>query len=160
MGIVRPIMEAYPLAWVFFVPFIIVSTFIIVNLIIAIVVDAMNEMNESEEESIAKVSDKNDDIKTELVHLRNEMKELKEQLKMKEQELEDLQEVLDELNLSVPNPPLPDVPERAWVSVPDNIYQPSGQEYLQTPLQMRPVASLRRGKTGCPDLFRDLCFGQ
>ncbi len=83
MGIVRPIMEAYPLAWVFFVPFIFLSTFIIVNLIIAIVVDAMNEMNESEEESIAKVSDKNDDIKVELVHLRHEMKELKVLLQSK-----------------------------------------------------------------------------
>lgn len=83
MGIVRPIMEAYPLAWVFFVPFIFLSTFIIVNLIIAIVVDAMNEMNESEEESIAKVSDKNDDIKAELVYLRNEMKELKVLLQSK-----------------------------------------------------------------------------
>ncbi len=83
MGIVRPIMEAYPLAWVFFVPFIFLSTFIIVNLIIAIVVDAMNEMNESEEESIAKVSDKNDDIKVELVHLHNEMKELKVLLQSK-----------------------------------------------------------------------------
>ena len=83
MGIVRPIMEAYPLAWVFFVPFIFLSTFIIVNLIIAIVVDAMNEMNASEEESIAQVSDKNDDIKLELVHLRNEMKELKVLLQSK-----------------------------------------------------------------------------
>lgn len=40
-----------------------------------------------------------------------EMKELKDKLKMKEQALEDIQEVLDELALTVPNPPLPDVPE-------------------------------------------------
>lgn len=52
MGIVRPVMEEYPLAWTFFVPFIFLATFIIVNLIIAIVVDAMNEMKENEEEHI------------------------------------------------------------------------------------------------------------
>jgi len=78
MGIVRPIMEVYPYAWVFFVPFIFLSTFIIVNLIIAIVVDAMNEMNAEEEEHIVQEIQSSDDaIKSELVHLRNEMKELK-----------------------------------------------------------------------------------
>jgi len=78
MGIVRPIMEVYPLAWVFFMPFIFLSTFIIINLIIAIVVDAMNEMNTEEEEHIVKeIHNSDDDIKSELVHLRNEMKELK-----------------------------------------------------------------------------------
>ncbi|MCW8931639.1 MAG: ion transporter [Gammaproteobacteria bacterium] len=46
MGIVRPVMDVYPLAWMFFVPFIFLATFIIINLIIAIVVDAMNEMKD------------------------------------------------------------------------------------------------------------------
>ena len=41
MGIVRPVMEIYPLAWLFFVPFILVTTFAVLNLFIAIVVDAM-----------------------------------------------------------------------------------------------------------------------
>jgi len=42
MGIVRPVMESYPLAWLFFVPFILVTTFAVLNLFIAIVVDAMS----------------------------------------------------------------------------------------------------------------------
>jgi len=52
MGIVRPIMEVYPLSWIFFLIFIFVATFIMVNLIVAIVVDAMSQINENEEEQI------------------------------------------------------------------------------------------------------------
>lgn len=82
MGIVRPVMEAFPLAWIFFVPFIFLATFIIVNLIIAIVVDAMNEMKESEEEHIIEEFHSSDDAtKQELQKIRNELKELKVLLK-------------------------------------------------------------------------------
>ncbi|WP_420427913.1 ion transporter [Algiphilus sp.] len=41
MGIVRPTMELYPLAWVFFVPFIVITSFAVLNLFIGIIVDAM-----------------------------------------------------------------------------------------------------------------------
>src|SRR3546814_15184190 len=34
MGIVRPVMEVYPLAWIFFVPFIMVTSFTVLNLFI------------------------------------------------------------------------------------------------------------------------------
>ncbi len=78
MGIVRPIMEAHPLAWVFFVPFIFFSTFIIVNLIIAIVVDAMNEMNTEEEEHlIGEIQSSDTHISNELQNLKKEIQELK-----------------------------------------------------------------------------------
>jgi voltage-gated sodium channel len=41
MSIVRPLMEFYPLAWLFFVAFILVSTFTMFNLFIAVVVTSM-----------------------------------------------------------------------------------------------------------------------
>ena len=41
MGIVRPIMKIYPYAWIFFVPFILISAFILLNFLIGIVVDAI-----------------------------------------------------------------------------------------------------------------------
>jgi voltage-gated sodium channel len=41
MGIVRPVMEVYPLAWVFFVPFVIVTSFAVLNLFIALIVNSM-----------------------------------------------------------------------------------------------------------------------
>jgi len=44
MGIVRPVMEVYPMAWAFFVPFIIIATFTILNLFIGIIVSTMQEL--------------------------------------------------------------------------------------------------------------------
>jgi voltage-gated sodium channel len=41
MGIVRPVMEVHPQAWLFFVPFILIATFTMLNLFIAIIVNAM-----------------------------------------------------------------------------------------------------------------------
>lgn len=44
MGIVRPVMEAHPWAWAFFVPFIVIATFTILNLFIGIIVSTMQEL--------------------------------------------------------------------------------------------------------------------
>lgn len=44
MGIVRPVMENHPWAWAFFVPFIVVATFTILNLFIGIIVSTMQEL--------------------------------------------------------------------------------------------------------------------
>ncbi len=43
MGIVRPVMEVYPLAWAFFVPFILMTTFAVMNLLIGLIVNSMQE---------------------------------------------------------------------------------------------------------------------
>ena len=45
MGIVRPVMESHPLAWAFFVPFIVIATFTILNLFIGIIVSTMQELS-------------------------------------------------------------------------------------------------------------------
>jgi voltage-gated sodium channel len=44
MGIVRPVMETHPWAWLFFVPFIMIATFTILNLFIGIIVSTMQEL--------------------------------------------------------------------------------------------------------------------
>lgn len=44
MGIVRPVMETHPWAWAFFVPFIVVATFTILNLFLGIIVSTMQEL--------------------------------------------------------------------------------------------------------------------
>ena len=41
MGIVRPVMEFYPYAWLFFIPFVIVTSMLVLNLVVAIVIDSM-----------------------------------------------------------------------------------------------------------------------
>jgi|TARA_R100000406_G_scaffold81236_1_gene62908 voltage-gated sodium channel len=48
MGIVRPVMEVHPYAWMFFVPFILCTTFTMLNLFIGIVVNAMQAEHEEE----------------------------------------------------------------------------------------------------------------
>lgn len=49
MGIVRPVMEAYPYAWAFFVPFIMVTTFAVVNLLVGLIVNSMQEAHSEED---------------------------------------------------------------------------------------------------------------
>lgn len=48
MGIVRPVMEQYPWAWSFFVPFILIATFTMLNLFIAIIVNTMQTLHDEE----------------------------------------------------------------------------------------------------------------
>ncbi len=51
MGIVRPTMEIFPWAWIFFVPFIIVTSFAVLNLFIGIIVDAMQTAQKDRQKS-------------------------------------------------------------------------------------------------------------
>ena len=48
MGIVRPVMEVYPYAWAFFVPFIMVTTFAVVNLLVGLIVNSMQDAHHEE----------------------------------------------------------------------------------------------------------------
>jgi len=49
MGIVRPVMEVYPYAWGFFVPFIMMTTFAVVNLLVGLIVNSMQDAHGAEE---------------------------------------------------------------------------------------------------------------
>lgn len=51
MGIVRPVMVDYPYAWAFFVPFIMMTTFAVVNLLVGLIVNSMQDAhNQAENE--------------------------------------------------------------------------------------------------------------
>jgi len=50
MGIVRPTMDIFPLSWLFFIPFIIITSFAVLNLFIGIIVDAMQMVQEEPRE--------------------------------------------------------------------------------------------------------------
>ena len=41
MGVVRPTMQLFPWAWAFFLPFIIITSFAVLNFFIGIIVDSM-----------------------------------------------------------------------------------------------------------------------
>ncbi|MCT8971345.1 ion transporter [Microbaculum marinisediminis] len=77
MGIVRPVMEVYPLAWAFFVPFIICTTFTVLNLFIGIIVSAMQAEHEAEAvASRAELQNEQEVIIAELRAMRAEIAEL------------------------------------------------------------------------------------
>ncbi len=85
MGIVRPVMEQFPQAWAFFVPFIIVSSFTVLNLFIAIIVDSMQTMHaEREDRTVEKIETVIDSdtrlVSREISALREEIAELKNKL--------------------------------------------------------------------------------
>jgi len=48
MGIVRPVMQVYPFAWLFFIPFIMVTTFAVVNLLVGLIVNSMQDAHAQE----------------------------------------------------------------------------------------------------------------
>ena len=77
MGIVRPVMKEFPLAWLFFVPFILVTTFAILNLFIGIIVDAMQQISKdgSHEEKKSEL-----DLQKKIMSMEIQLKEIKELL--------------------------------------------------------------------------------
>ena len=78
MGIVRPVMEAYPYAWAFFIPFILCTTFTVLNLFIGIIVSAMQAEHEATaEQERAGLHEEQKVILSELRALRCEVAELK-----------------------------------------------------------------------------------
>lgn len=85
MGISRPVMEVYPYAWVFFVPFILVATFTMLNLFIAIIVNTMQTFSD-EEHALEREQDKQ--------VLEQEQRQMHEELKAIRLELQQLQTLL------------------------------------------------------------------
>ena len=82
MGIVRPVMEVYPLAWIFFVSFILIGTFTMLNLFIAVVVNAMQsqhvaEQGVSDREALAQAHSERDLMLAELKAIRVEIAALR-----------------------------------------------------------------------------------
>ncbi|MEO0342718.1 MAG: ion transporter [Pseudomonadota bacterium] len=48
MGIVRPVMEVYPISWLFFVPFILITAFAFMNLLVGLIVNSMQDAHAEE----------------------------------------------------------------------------------------------------------------
>jgi voltage-gated sodium channel len=83
MAIVRPVMDVHGWAWAFFVPFIAMTSFAVLNLFIAIIVNAMEthhrlEMAEEEAQREAERTARNQRLDEELVALRQEMAALRQ----------------------------------------------------------------------------------
>ncbi len=86
MGIVRPVMDVYPYAWVFFVPFILIATFTMLNLFIGIIVDTMQTLHDSGMEEGKEILD--DALSAEEGRIRHEIDLLRQEMRALRQALE------------------------------------------------------------------------
>ena len=46
MGVCRPVMEVYPWSWAYFIPFVLISAFVMMNVVIGVVVNAVSGVTE------------------------------------------------------------------------------------------------------------------
>jgi voltage-gated sodium channel len=86
MGIVRPVMEVYPLAWAFFVPFIAMTAFSVLNLFIGLLVNTMQAAVDAEaEEEFEKLRElvrtETDQVGVQVQELKGEISELKAEIR-------------------------------------------------------------------------------
>jgi voltage-gated sodium channel len=82
MGIARPVMEESPYAWLFFITFILFATFTMLNLFIAIIVNAMQTFTESEHKATEALVENvgqsmEHELHAEVQFLRQDIRELK-----------------------------------------------------------------------------------
>ena len=75
----RPIMEVFPYAWIFFIVFIIIATFVVFNLFIAVIVDSITADKEQDRKDHAQF----DAIESELRTVHRELSALRQLLEKK-----------------------------------------------------------------------------
>ena len=85
MGIVRPVMAANPYAWAFFVPFIVITAFSVLNLFIGLLVNTMQSAVESDTEAEFEtlrtlVKSETDIVDANVIMLVAEVKALREEI--------------------------------------------------------------------------------
>ncbi|MGR3412368.1 MAG: ion transporter [Pseudooceanicola nanhaiensis] len=86
MGIVRPVMEVYPMAWAFFVPFIVITAFSVLNLFIGLLVNTMQSAVEDDTEAEFEklqllVRSETDQVDSHVLDLKEEIRALREELR-------------------------------------------------------------------------------
>lgn len=86
MGIVRPVLQKFPAAWLFFIPFIIITSFTVLNLFIAILVSATQSQHEAERK--AEMEGINKEAQDERTVIISEVKSLRAEIEMLRKSIE------------------------------------------------------------------------
>ena len=97
-GIARPVMQVFPHAWIFFLIFILIATFVIVNLFIAVIVDSLTSINPAAVDA----QNQTKALQFELKALREELSQIKAlqfELKALREELSQMRQELSHLHL-------------------------------------------------------------
>jgi voltage-gated sodium channel len=81
--VVNPIMDKHPYAWLFFIPFIVITTFWVLNLFIGIIVNAMQEEHAKAEAEM--MHDETAPLVREIQELRSEIVALRDEVKGRKQ---------------------------------------------------------------------------
>ncbi len=90
MGIARPVMEQFPYAYLFFIPFILIATYTTLNIFIAIVVNTMSEIHQKELEK--ETIEIEEFVHTEHVDIRSDISRIEAQISGLEKKLDKLLE--------------------------------------------------------------------
>jgi len=78
MGVARPVIEQHPYAWIFFVGFIVLTSFAVLNLFIAVIVDSMQSKHfDAETERQNEAHDEREHLLEEVRAMRAELSELR-----------------------------------------------------------------------------------
>jgi len=84
MGIVRPVMDQHPHAWLFFVPFIITTSFTVLNLFIALMVNSMQSLHSQTTASVRAEAefahDEREALARQIAHLTEEVRNMRDAL--------------------------------------------------------------------------------
>lgn len=82
MGIARPVIAEFPWAWTFFIPFILVATFTLLNLFIGVIVSALQAEHDAERELAEQSRDQaiEDHLHAEVASIRAEITSLRQLL--------------------------------------------------------------------------------
>lgn len=86
MDVARPVMEQYPFAWLFFLIFIVLTSFAVLNMFIAVIVDSLQSKHFDEEEERAAQSDAEAQEDRQVIHaelkaIRAELQALRSEVK-------------------------------------------------------------------------------
>ncbi len=81
--IARDIMTKYPLAWIYFISFILVSSFIVMNVIVGVVVNAISEISQDVKKEKQKKTLKDSDLELELFKLKEQINKVENLIEFK-----------------------------------------------------------------------------
>lgn len=91
MGIARPVMKVFPWAWMYFVPFVMISSYIVLNVVVGVVVNATSDL--SDDDDVADMKNKmktkkvtNAELLQQITELKNHIERLEAKLDEKEAE--------------------------------------------------------------------------
>ena len=87
MGIARPVMKVFPWAWCYFVPFVMISSYIVLNVVVGVVVNATSDL--SDDDDVADMKNKMKTKKVTNAELLQQISELKNHIERLEAKLDE-----------------------------------------------------------------------